>query len=62
MYRDVGRGGHAAVGQRLEDDGGVQPAEPRAAVLGPRVQRTEPELRRAAQHVHREYLGLVPDM
>ena len=60
MDCDVSCGGHAAVGQSLEDDGGLQPGEPGAAVVSAGVQRPEAQLRRPLEHVHGEDLVLVP--
>lgn len=59
MNADVGGGADAARGQGLEDDGGVQTGEARAAHLWLRVDPPEAQLRRLTHALHREDLLLT---
>ena len=51
MNCDVGSRGDASLGHGLEDDGGVQPGEPRPAVVGRGHHGTEAEARRVADRL-----------
>jgi len=58
--RQIGRGRHASRGELLEDDRGVDPAEPAAAELVPDINPGEAQRRRAAQCLDRKFLALIP--
>ena len=58
--RDIGGGRGTALRQLLEDDGGVEPAERRAADVFLHINAAEAERGRLAQRLDREGLGLVP--
>jgi len=58
--RQIGRRGRARRRQFLEDDRGVDPAEPAAAELLADINRSKPQRRRPAQRLDRKLLALVP--
>ena len=58
--RDIGRGRGAALRQLLEDDGGVEPRQRRAADIVLHIDAAEAERRRLAQRLDREGRVLVP--
>ncbi len=58
--REIGGGRDAGRGQFLEDDCGVDPAEPAAAELLADIDPGKPQRRRAPQRRDRKLLALVP--
>ena len=58
--RDIGGGRGAALRQLLEDDGGVEPRQSRAADVVLHIDAAEAERRGLAQRLDREGLVLVP--
>ena len=58
--RDIGGGRRAALGQFLEDDGGIEPRQSRAADIVLHIDAAEAERGGLAQRLDREYLALVP--
>jgi hypothetical protein len=58
--RDERGGRDVAVGELLEDDRGVEPAQRRAAHILADIEPREPKLGGLPQHVDREMLLLVP--
>ena len=58
--REIGGGRDAGGGELLEDDRGVDPAEPAAAELVADIDPGKAQLRRPAQRRDREFAALVP--
>ncbi len=58
--RNIGRGRGAALGELLEDDGGIEPGERRAADVVLDINAAEPQGGGFAQRLDRKSLALVP--
>src|SRR6202022_4411012 len=58
--REMCSGGDAVCGEFLEDDRGVDPAEPAAAELVSDIDPGEPQLRRSTQCLDRKLRAFVP--